>query len=234
MTPRMKATTNKHTGPAGHRRRLRERFLKAGRNALADYELLELLLTYAIPRIDTKPIAKACLHNFGSIIGTLQQPTERLLETPGIGPHAAACLKLMHACLTRCMETAVEDLSAISGPEDVFAFIRLHLGPCTTECVYALYLDESRRIVHHAQVGTGTVDRAALYPREILKPALIHNATGLILVHNHPQGEPVPSDQDLNLTEKLEDISAPLDIDLLDHLIVTPLQAYSIKTGKLL
>jgi len=230
----MQQTTNRHNGPTGHRQRLRDRFLKAGRNALADYELLELLLTYAIPRIDTKPIAKTCLHDFGSILNTLQQPDERLLEIQGIGPNVTAFFKVIHACLTRCMETAVENLPSISGPEDVFAFIRLLLGPAANECIYALYLNEARRIVHHTQVGTGTVDRAALYPREILKPALIHNATGLILVHNHPQGEPVPSDQDLELTDNLEDVSAPLGIELLDHLVVTPLQAFSIKTGKLL
>jgi DNA repair protein RadC len=230
----MQQTINKRIGPTGHRQRLRDRFLKAGRSALADYELLELLLTYAIPRMDTKPIAKTCLHNFGSILSTLQQPDERLLEIQGIGPNVATYLKAIHACLTRCMEAAVEDLPSISGPEEVFAFIRLHLGPSAIECIYALYLNEARRIVHHEQVGMGTVDRAALYPREILKPALIHNATGMILVHNHPEGEPVPSDQDLELTENLEDISAPLGIELLDHLIVTSLQAYSIKTGKLL
>ncbi len=199
---------------------------------MADYELLELLLTYAIPRIDTKPIAKSCIRNFGSIINTLHQPDDRLRQIQGIGPNVTAFLKVIHSCLTRCMETAVENLSSISGPEDVFAFIRLHLGPCAKECIYALYLDDARRIVHHAQVGMGTVDRAAIYPREILKPALIHNATGLILAHNHPQGESIPSDQDLKLTRKLKDISAPLGIELLDHLIVTPLQAYSIITGK--
>ena len=230
----MKETPSRHHGPVGHRKRLRERFLKAGRNALADYELLELLLTYAIPRIDTKPIAKSCIRNFGSIINTLQQSDARLMEIQGIGPHVTAYFKAIHACLSRCMETAIENVSHISGPEDVFAFIRLNLGLHANECIYALYLNDARRIIHHAQVGMGTVDRVPLYPREILKPALVHNATGLILAHNHPQGEPLPSDQDLSLTKKLEDISAPLGIELLDHLIVTPLQAYSIKTEKLL
>ena len=230
----MKATPSRQNGPVGHRKRLRDRFLKTGRHALADYELLELLLTYAIPRIDTKPIAKSCIRNFGSIINTLQQPDERLTEIMGIGPNVTAFFKLIHSCLTRCMETAVEDVSFISGPEDVFAFMRLNLGLHARECIYALYLNDARRIVHHTQVGMGTVDRVPLYPREILKPALVHNATGLILAHNHPQGEPTPSDQDLRLTKKLEEILAPLGIELMDHLIVTPLQAYSVKTGKLL
>jgi DNA repair protein RadC len=132
------------------------------------------------------------------------------------------------------METAVEHQESISGPEDIFAFVRLHLGPRTKESVYALYLNDARRVIYHAEVAAGTVDRAPVYPREVLKPALIHNATGLVLVHNHPEGLPVPSDHDLEMTRNLENIAASLGIKLLDHLIVNRLQAYSIRTGKLL
>ena len=221
-------------GPAGHRQRLRERFQTAGRSALADYELLELLLSYCIPRRDTKSIAKTLLHEFGTLVGVLHQTDRRLMDIKGIGPNATTFLEVIRACLTRCMETEVENRPSISGPEDIFAFIRLHLGMRTSECVYALYLDDARRLVHHAEILSGTIDRVPLYPREILKPGLIHNATGLILVHNHPQGLPVPSEHDLEMTKKLEDVAAPLGIRLLDHLIVAQHQAYSIKTGKLL
>lgn len=218
----------------GHRTRLRERFLKAGRKALADYELLELLLTYSIPRVDTKQIAKALLDEFGNFINLLQQPQKRLNEINGIGPKTATFLKVVHSCLTRCMEAQVEDQASISGPEDIFAFVRLHLGERSREYIYALYLDEGRRIVHHSEVSAGTVNRSPLYPREILKPALMHDATGIILVHNHPEGQPVPSDADLNMTKKVEELAASFSIKLLDHIIVTKLQAFSIKTGKLL
>jgi DNA repair protein RadC len=219
---------------AGHRQRLRERFLKAGRGALADYELLELLLTYSIPRKNTKPMAKALLSKFGSFINALQQPRHRLQEINGIGPQTATFLMIVQACLTRFTESEVEQQVAISGPDDIFAFIRLHLGQLSNECLYTFYLDEARRVVHHAEVGAGTVDRAPLYPREILKPALLHNATAIILVHNHPDGQPVPSERDMEMTTKLEKIAASLNIKLLDHMVVTRLQAYSIKTGKLL
>jgi len=98
----------------------------------------------------------------------------------------------------------------------------------------ALYLSEAKRLLHHAVVTEGTVNRTAFYPREIIRQCLVHNATGVIMVHNHPEGEPVPSDRDLEMTEKLEQIAAPLGIDILDHIIVTSMQAYSIKTGRLL
>ncbi len=222
------------SGPAGHRKRLRERFARSGRIAFADYELLELLLTYAIPRIDTKPIAKTLLHQYGSILGVLQQPESHLLKIEGIGKQAVLFLKVLHGCLTRCMETQVEALPSISGPEDIFAFVRLHLGTRENEYVYALYLDKSYHIVHHCEVGAGTVDESSLYPREVLKPALAYNATGLVLVHNHPGGQPDPSEEDLAMTQGLEQVSAAMGIELVDHLIVTRNQAYSIKTGTLM
>ena len=230
----MSTKIEKYRNPSGHRKRLRERFLKAGRGALADYELLELLLTYSIPRIDTKPIAKSLLNQFGSIFNVFQQPSERLLEIKGMGPQTATLFRVIQSCLARSMENVVEQQQKIYKPEDIFAFIRLHLGQHINECIFAFYLDDARRIVHQTEVSKGTVNRTPFYPREILKPALIHNATGLILAHNHPEGEPVPSETDLEMTKKLEDVAAPLGIKVLDHLIVTRLQAYSIKTGKLL
>ncbi len=230
----MKEKTIKSTGPEGHRYRLRQRFLTAGRKGLADYELIELLLNYSIPRVDTKPIAKSLLKQFKTVFNVLQQPHERLTEIKGIGPETATYLRVIQACLTLAMETEVERSENVTKPEDIFAFVRMHLGPCTTECLYAFYLDDARQIVHHQEVALGTVNRLPVYPREILKPALINNATGLILVHNHPDGQPVPSESDLELTKKIEDISKMFDIALLDHLVVTKLSAYSIKTGKLL
>lgn len=224
----------RHENPEGHRRRLRDRFAGAGRTALADYELLELLLTHALPRINTKPIAKALLDKYKSILGVLQQPREQLEDIDGIGPNASLYIKVIHACLTRCTEAAVESEPSIAGPEDLFAFVRLHLGVRPTECVYALYLDSAKRVVHHCQVAEGTVNRATLYMREVIKPALDHNATGLVLVHNHPGGKPVPSENDLDITGMVEKTARMLGIEMIDHIIVTRTQAFSLKTGKLL
>jgi DNA repair protein RadC len=230
----MKAPIDKYRDPAGHRKRLRERFLRSRREGLPDYELLELLLTYTLPRINTKPIAKALLHKFGTIVNVFQQPNERLEEIHGIGPKTSTFFQVFQDCLTRCTEVEVENQRSISGPEDLFAFVRMQLGSRAVECIYALYLNQAQRIVYQTEVAAGTVDRTPFYPRELLKPALIHNATGMVLVHNHPEGQPVPSDRDLEMTRKLEDLATPFDIKLIDHLIVTQDQAYSIKTGKLL
>lgn len=201
---------------------------------MADYELLELLLTYVIPRIDTKPLAKSLLHRFGTLLAVLQQPHERLCKVDGIGPKSALLLKVVHAFLTRSMESAVEKYESISGPEDIFAFVRLHLGSRSRECVYALYLNNAKQVVHHCEVASGSIDRTAIFPREILKPAFMVDAVGFVLVHNHPDGLPVPSEEDHQLTEKIESLANSFDIRLIDHMIVTRTQAYSLKTGKLL
>jgi len=230
----MKPSIEKYRDPAGHRQRLRDRFLRSGREGLPDYELLELLLTYSLPRVDTKPIAKALLHKFGTIINVFQQSNERLQGIQGIGPNTITFLRIVQDCLTRCMEIQVENQRSISCPEDIFAFVRMHLGSRTVECIYALYLNQAQRIVHQTEVAAGTIDRTPFYPRELLKPALIYNATGMVLVHNHPEGQPVPSDLDLEMTKKIGDLAALFGIKLLDHLVVTQQQAYSIKTGKLL
>ncbi len=230
----MGSSADKHLGPKGHRERLRQRFVKSGRSGMADYELLELMLTYSIPRINTKPLAKALLHQFGTLLSVLQQPYERLTRVEGIGPASALFLKVIHAILTRSMEAAVEDQTPITGPEDIFAYIRLHLGSRACECVYALYLDNGKKVVHHCEVSSGTIDRTALYPREVLKPALLYDAAGLVLVHNHPDGHPVPSEEDHELTRKMDSVAGTLGINLIDHMIVTRTQAYSLKTGKLL
>lgn len=221
-------------GPAGHRKRLRERFSKSGRHGLADYELLELLLTYAIPRIDTKPVAKALLHQFGTLLNVLQQPREKLMLVHGVGEQTAFFLQMIQSFLTRCTESVLEDQPSVSGPEDIFAFIRLNMGSRPNECIYGLYLDNANRVIHHEEISTGTVDRSPFYPREVLKPALIHNASGLVLVHNHPTGQPVPSENDLELTRNIGEIASALGVKLIDHLVVSSSQAYSIKTGKLL
>jgi DNA repair protein RadC len=218
----------------GHRKRLRDRFLKGGRSAFPDYELLELLLTHVIPRRDTKPIAKDLLRRYRSFNSVLNQPKDKLEEIEGIGPQASTFLMVIRACIERYLEQRVERRKSISSPKEVLQFVRAQLAAKQRECLLALYLNDSNRVLHHSIITEGTVNRIPLYPREILRQGLACNATGLILVHNHPEGQPVPSDHDLEMTRKLEEIAAQIDIRLLDHLVVTGLEAYSIKTGKLL
>lgn len=218
----------------GHRQRLKQRFLKAGRKSLADYELLELLLTYVIPRKDTKPIAKALLRKYRSFNSILEQPADRLESVEGVGSQSSTFLRIIRSCIERYLEHKVEHAKRISSAEEVAQFVRIELGARQRECLMALYLSDSNRLLHHSIITEGTVNRTAFYPREIIRRGLICNATGLIIVHNHPDGQPVPSDHDLEMTRKLEDAAALLSIKLFDHIIVTEQQAYSIKTGKLL
>ncbi|MDT8389172.1 MAG: DNA repair protein RadC [Lentisphaeria bacterium] len=219
---------------SGHRQRLRERFADGGRKALADYELLELLLTYAIPRIDTKPLAKRLLAAHGSLHAILHASAEELQETDGLGPNSAAFLKIVQGFLTRSLECEMEHRESIRRPEEVVDFLRMHLAGKSRETVMAIYLDDAKRVLRHAEVGSGTVDKTAFYPREILAPALECGATGIILVHNHPGGEAIPSDADHAMTRKLEALAKELDIRLLDHLITTPGKTFSLKTGRLI
>lgn len=218
----------------GHRNRLRERLVKAGRQAFADHELLELLLTYVIPRKDTKNIAKNLMARFGSYAAVFDQPPERLREIDGVGPQTTTFLLAIRANMARYFEEGVEKKQKISSPEDVASFVRVHLGTNQRECLMILCLNDAKRLLYHVTVLEGTVDRVPFYPREIIKAALLHDATGLIMVHNHPSGDPVPSENDHRITRKLEDLAGEFSIKVYDHLIVTPRKTFSLKTGKLI
>ena len=219
---------------AGHRSRLRERFKKAGRQAFADHELLELLLAYAIPRKDTKLLAKRLIEQFGSFASVIDQPRERLIEIDGIGDQASIFLSTVRASLTRYLEQKVEKTKTIAKPEDVAEFLRVQLGANQRECLMILCLNDANRLVHHDTIIEGTVNKAPFYPREIIKTALVHNATGLIMVHNHPSGDPTPSENDHRITGIMEELVKEFNITFHDHLIVTPRCAFSLKTGKLI
>jgi len=218
---------------SGHRQRLRERFLTTGYSALADYEFLELLLTYSISRKDTKPIAKALVKEFGSFAAVLDQPVERLISVPGMGKQSAVHLAAIRSALHKYLEEQVENRPTISKPEDIAHFVRMHIGSSDRECLMLICLNDGNKLVHHEIVIEGSVRRAPYYPRDILKIAILHNATSVIIAHNHPSGEAIPSDADHAMTSKLETLAGELDIRLVDHLITTPKQTFSLKTGRL-
>lgn len=218
---------------SGHRQRLRERFANSGDKALADYEFLELLLSFSIPRKDTKPIAKALVKEFGSFAAVLDQPVERLISIPGMGKQSAVYLAAIRSALHKYLEEQVENRPTISKPEDIAHFVRMHIGASDRECLMLICLNDGNKLVHHEIVIEGSVRRAPFYPRDILKIAILHNATSVIIAHNHPGGEAIPSDADHAMTSKLEALAGELDIRLVDHLITTPNQTYSLKTGRL-
>jgi len=226
--------TKKQDHRHGHRGRLRKRLLKGGRRGFADYELLELLLTYAIPRKDTKLIAKKLLKRFGSFAAVFDQPREQLLEIDGVGPQTYTFLFAIREFMVRYLEQEIEYAKPISSPEDIAEFVKIHLGISPRECLLILYLNDANRLKYHATVAEGTIDRAPFYPREILKTAFLKDATGLIMVHNHPSGDPIPSENDHNITKQMEKLASEFNIKVHDHLIVTPHKVFSLKTGRLI
>lgn len=204
----------------GHRQRLRERLRKHPQD-LEEYELLELLLAYALPRKDTKPMAKELIARFGSLAGALQADVSRITDIKGLGDSSAGLWTLWQECQTRCASGPVQRREKFSSPSQVGALVCARLGHLTKEEFWVLLLDNQNRLLCFEHVFSGTVDQTAAYPREILELALRHHASGLILVHNHPGGNPAPSQQDKQLTDTIARLASELGLRLLDHLIVT-------------
>lgn len=210
----------------GHRKRLKERLLRSP-DGLADYEILELLLGYAIPRRDTKPLAKELLQRFGSLRGLFKARDEDVMDTPGIGPGVIALFATWREFFSRVQEGAVQDRQIFSHPSTVAEFAMSRLGHLRTEEFWVALVDNKNRLMHWQQVSRGTVDQTPVYPREILRLVLQHQASGMILVHNHPGGDPRPSVQDQELTRRLQRAAREMDVRVLDHIVVSDEDYYS-------
>jgi DNA repair protein RadC len=204
----------------GHRERLRDRFHSGGPEALSDYELLELTLFRTIPRADTKPIAKDLLKKFGSFAGVLHAPEARLREVKGIGDVSITQLKLMAAAASRVAKGEIKRSIALSSWNDVIGYCRTGMAFADKEQFRILFLDKRNQLIADEVQQTGTVDHTPVYPREVIKRALELSATALILVHNHPSGDPTPSQADIQMTKAIVDIANPLGISVHDHIIV--------------
>jgi DNA repair protein RadC len=204
----------------GHRERLRERFHSAGPEALSDYELLEMALFPALPRRDTKPLAKSLLKAFGSFAEVIHAPVARLREIDGIGDASINQLKLIAAAASRVAKGEVKQRTALSSWNDVIDYCRTSMAFADKEQFRLLFLDKRNRLIADEVQQTGTVDHTPVYPREVIKRALELSATALILVHNHPSGDPTPSQADIQMTKAIIDIATPLGISVHDHIIV--------------
>lgn len=205
---------------AGHRKRLRERFIKSKADGFSEHELLELLLSYSIPRKDLKPLAKALIYKFNSLAGVLDAEIEELCNVKGIGQVSAVLIKLVKELKTEYhIEEAKNDIS-FSSPETVYNFVREKLAGSRDEKFLIIYLNTKNKIISHEISAEGTVTRAAVYPRKIIRKTLELNASAIILAHNHPSGEIEPSKQDIELTNSINKVCQPMDIRLLDHLII--------------
>lgn len=210
----------------GHRKRLRERLDTAG-HALADYEVLELLLGSVILRRDTKPLAKELLQRFGSLRGALDARPQELIAVPGFGPALLAYWKLLREVMARYAEAPARWRTELCSPQAVAGMAKVRLAACEHEEVWVAYLDTRNRLLSWEMTARGSVHTVPLYPRDVMARALELKASGLILVHNHPGGSPTPSGADLDLTKKIQAAGNPLGIRLTDHVIVTDDACYS-------
>ncbi|MCB1419148.1 MAG: DNA repair protein RadC [Zhengella sp.] len=204
----------------GHRDRLREKFASAGEGALADYELLELLLYRLIPRRDTKPIAKALIARFGSIGGVLGAPADLLREVSGVGAIVATELKLVAAVGQRSLKSEIRNKQVMGSWSTVINYCTAAMAHETREQFRILFLDKKNVLIADEVQQTGTVDHTPVYTREVIHRALALGATAIILVHNHPSGDPTPSRADIDMTRTIAESAAPLGITVHDHIII--------------
>jgi DNA repair protein RadC len=204
----------------GHRERLRSRFREAGPDAVADYELMELVLFRAIPQRDIKPLAKALIETFGSFAEAISAPQTRLREIRGLGDAAVTELKIVQAAASRLAKGQVKNRKVLSSWSSVLDYCRTQMAFAEKEQFRILFLDKRNQLIADELQQTGTVDHTPVYPREIVKRALELSATAVILVHNHPSGDPTPSRADIQMTQQILEIAKPLGISVHDHIIV--------------
>ena len=218
----------------GHRERLRERFREAGAEALSDYELLELLLFRALPRRDVKPLAKSLLEKFGSFAEVIAAPEVRLAEVKGLGDAGITELKVVQAAASRLVRGAVKKRPVLSSWSTVLDYCRTAQAFADREQSRVLFLDKRNQLIADELQQIGTVDHTPVYPREVVKRALELSATAIILVHNHPSGDPTPSRADIQMTQQIIAVASPLGIAVHDHIIVGKEGHASLKGLKLI
>jgi len=204
----------------GHRQRLRERFLKGGSQALADYELLELILFLAIPQRDVKPLAKQLLKEFGTIQGVLTADMARLQSVKGIKENAAMAFRIVEAAARWLAREEVLQRSVLTSWDKLLDYCRTVLGREPTERFHLLFLDRKNVLIADERQQEGTVDHTPVYPREVVKRALELHASAIIMVHNHPSGDTTPSRADIEMTRQVREAARAVGISLHDHLII--------------
>ncbi|MDX2154975.1 MAG: DNA repair protein RadC [Hyphomicrobiaceae bacterium] len=205
---------------AGHRARLRARFRTAGSEAVADYELLEMVLFRVFPRGDTKPLAKRLIARFGTFAEVVNAPPQRLAEVEGVGERAIDEIKLVRAAAVRLMQGEIKHRKVLASWTAVLDYCRVAQGFDERECFRILFLDKKNQLIADEVQQEGTVDHTPVYVREVVKRALELAATALILVHNHPSGDPTPSRADVEMTRMIVEAAKPLGVTVHDHIIV--------------
>jgi DNA repair protein RadC len=218
----------------GHRERLRGRFREAGADAVSDYELLELVLFRALPRRDVKPLAKALIEKFGSFAEVIAAPPQRLAEVAGLGESAITEFKIVEAAARRLARGKVKGRTVLASWSAVLEYCRAAMAFADKEQFRILFLDKRNQLIADEVQQVGTVDHTPVYPREVVKRALELSATAVILVHNHPSGDPTPSRADIQMTQQIVEVAKPLGIAVHDHIIVGKEGHASLKGLKLI
>lgn len=204
----------------GHRARLRRRLFEGGPEALLEHELIEYLLALALPRRDTKPLAKKLIRDFGGFGRLLSADAEAIMRIGDISEGAAASIKIAQAAAVRLLESKVMDQPVLGSWQALLDYLRADMGALAVERVRILYLNARNMLIRNEPMSEGSVDEAAVYVREVIRRALEYHATALILVHNHPSGDPQPSQQDIRLTREIVEAARSLGISVHDHVIV--------------
>lgn len=215
----------------GHRKRLRNRLLEGGEKALADYELLEAILFAALARGDTKPLAKRLIATFGNFAGVLNASPSALMRVDGVGEGVVGAIKVVEAAASRLALERAQEGQIFDGWQDVIDFCHIKLAHRQVEEFHLLFLNKKNRLIAHEIRAIGTVDHTPVYVREVVKRGLELEATALILVHNHPSGDPKPSKADIEVTHQIQRAAAPLDIEVHDHLIFSKAGHYSLRSN---
>lgn len=206
---------------SGHRQRLRERFVSGGASALQDYELLELLLFMAIPRRDVKPLAKSLLTKFGSLQELMSAPHTAIAQTEGISENVATALKTVFALAERSMKQELMQKPILNNWTRLMDYCTMTMAHEKKEHFRILFLNKKNELIADEIQGSGTIDHTPAYPREIMKRSLEIGATAIILMHNHPSGDPKPSQADIDMTNAIIDAARPFDIKIHDHVIIS-------------
>ncbi len=220
----------------GHRQRLRERFLKSGLDGFADYEVIELLLTLAVPRSDVKQPAKALIARFGNLRGILDAPIEELRIVSGIGSVTPVALQIIKAAATLYLQQSGEDRDSLADPTRLSEFWRMRIGALPNEVFEVAYLDSAYRLLRDGveTLEEGTIDRAAVYPRRVIEAALKRGAAAIMLAHNHPNANLTPSEHDKVLTRAIVLAAETVNLKVVDHLIVSAQDTFSFRKAGLL
>jgi DNA repair protein RadC len=211
----------------GHRKRLREKFLKSGLDGFLDYEIVELLLSLGIPRRDMKHQAKEIIQRFKTLRGVMEASQEDLQTIKGVGPHGVFGIKFMHAVAAEFLKEKSLESPAFNTSQEVFNYFYHSMRDIKKELIKVVYLNSQNKIIEIRDLSQGTVDSSYIYPREVMEGALKYHAVSLVLVHNHPSGNPQPSQNDRELTRNMVYLGTLMQIKLLDHIIIGDNKFYS-------